>query len=103
MACEADGCSAQAEIETTMATILLVEDDDQVRVLTGSFLEQQGHQVLSAGTPGGAIAILKKTEHVDLLFTDVDLKGEIAAGIDLAADAKHIHPNLKVLYTTDRA
>jgi DNA-binding NtrC family response regulator len=86
-----------------MATILLVEGDDQVRVLTGSFLEQRGHQVLSAGTPDGAIAILKKTQHVDLLFTDVDLKGEIAAGIDLAADAKHIHPNLKVLYTTGRA
>jgi DNA-binding NtrC family response regulator len=85
-----------------MATILLVEGDDQVRVLTGSFLEQRGHQVLSAGTPDGAIAILK-TQHVDLLFTDVDLKGEIAAGIDLAADAKHIHPNLKVLYTTGRA
>jgi DNA-binding NtrC family response regulator len=86
-----------------MATILLVEGDDQVRVLTGSFLEQRGHQVLSAGTADGAIAILKKTHHVDLLFTDVDLKGEIAAGIDLAADAKHIHPNLKVLYTTGRA
>jgi len=86
-----------------MATILLVEGDDQVTVLTGSFLEQRGHQLLSAGTPDGAIAILKKTHHVDLLFTDVDLKGEIAAGIDLAADAKHIHPNLKVLYTTGRA
>jgi len=86
-----------------MATILLVEGDDQVTVLTGSFLEQRGHQLLSAGTPDGAIAILKKTPHVDLLFTDVDLKGEIAAGIDLAADAKHIHPNLKVLYTTGRA
>jgi len=86
-----------------MATILLVEGDDQVRVLTGSFLEQQGHRVLSAGTPGGAIAILKKTDHVDLLFTDVDLKDEISAGIDLAADAKHIHPSLKVLYTTGRS
>jgi len=69
-----------------MATILLVEGDDQVRVLTGSFLEQQGHRLLSAGTPDGAIAILKKTEHVDLLFTDVDLKGEISAGIDLATE-----------------
>jgi DNA-binding NtrC family response regulator len=86
-----------------MATIVLVEDTDQVRVLTQSYLEQDGHQVLSAGTPGGAIAILQRTEGVDLLFTDVDLKGEIAAGIDLAADAKHIHPNLKVLYTTSRA
>ena len=86
-----------------MATVLLVEDDDQVRVLTGSFFEQQGHRVLSAGTAGGAIAILKKTDHVDLLFTDLDLKGEIAAGIDLAVDAKQVHPNLKVLYTTSRA
>ena len=53
-ACEADGCSAHAEIETTMATILLVEGDDQVRVLTGSFLEQQGHRVaqkIGATTP----------------------------------------------------
>jgi len=94
---------ASSANRSTMATILLVEGDDQVRVLTGSFLEQQGHRLLSAGTPDGAIAILKKTEHVDLLFTDVDLKGEISAGIDLAADAKHIHHNLKVLYTTDRA
>ncbi len=59
--------------------------------------------MLSAGTAGGAIAILKKADHVDLLFTDVDLKGEIAAGIDLAVDAKQVHPNLKVLYTTGRA
>ncbi len=86
-----------------MAIVLLVEDDDQVRVLTGSFLEQQGHRVLSAGTAGGAIAILKKTDHVDLLFTDVDLRGEIAAGIDLAVDAKQAHANLRVLYTTGRA
>lgn len=87
----------------TMATVLLVEDDDQVRVLAESCLEQQGHQVWSAGTGRGAIAILKGQEDVDLLFTDIDLKGEIAAGIDLALDAKQLHPNLKVLYTTSRA
>ena len=33
-----------------MATVLLVEDDDQVRVLAESYLEEQGHEVLSAGT-----------------------------------------------------
>jgi len=44
----------------TMATVLLVEDDDQVRVLSESCLEQQGHQVLSAGTEKGAIAFLKR-------------------------------------------
>jgi DNA-binding NtrC family response regulator len=86
-----------------MATVLLVEDDDQVRVLTESFLEQQGHRTLSAGTPDGAMAILNKMADVDVLFTDLELKGEIAAGIKLAKEAKQLRPNLKVLYTTGRA
>jgi len=60
-----------------MATVLLVEGDDQVRVLAESYLEEQGHEVLSAGTAPGALALLDKTSRVDLLITDVDLKEEI--------------------------
>ena len=86
-----------------MATVLLVEGDDQVRVLAESYLEEQGHEVLSAGTAPGALALLDKTSRVDLLFTDVDLKEEIAAGIELAQQAVKTSPNLKVLYTTDRS
>jgi two-component system cell cycle sensor histidine kinase/response regulator CckA len=86
-----------------MATVLLVEGDDQVRVLAESYLEEQGHEVLSAGTAPGALALLDKTSGVDLLFTDVDLKEEIAAGIELAQQAVKASPNLKVLYTTDRS
>jgi len=41
-----------------MAVVLIVEDEDQVRVLAESYLEEQGHQVLSAGTPAGALALL---------------------------------------------
>ena len=33
-----------------MATVLFDEDDDQVRVLAESYLKEQGHEVLSAGT-----------------------------------------------------
>lgn len=43
-----------------MATVLLVEDEDQVRLLAESYLEEQGRQVLSARTPEGALAILAK-------------------------------------------
>jgi CheY-like chemotaxis protein len=85
-----------------MAIVLLVEDEEQVRVLAQSYLEEHGHQVLSAGTPGGAIAILQSTAHVDLLFTDIDLKDVIASGIELAQDAVVRWPHLKVLYTTGR-
>jgi len=85
-----------------MAIVLLVEDEEQVRVLAQSYLEERGHQVLSAGTPDGAMAILRRTAHVDLLFTDIDLKDVIASGIELAHDAVARFPNLKVLYTTGR-
>jgi DNA-binding NtrC family response regulator len=86
-----------------MATILLVEDEDQVRLLAESYLEEQGHQVLSAGTPEGALAILDTKTGIDLLFTDLDLKGDIHAGINLADEAIKILPQLKVLYSTGRA
>jgi DNA-binding NtrC family response regulator len=85
-----------------MATVLLVEDDDQVRVLTESYLEEQGHEVLSAGTAAGALALLEKSPNVDVLFTSIDLKGKVAAGIELAKDAFQRKSNLKVLYTTER-
>jgi DNA-binding NtrC family response regulator len=86
-----------------MATVLLVEDEDQVRLLAESYLEEQGHKVLSAGTPEGALAVLQNESRVDILFTDLDLKGDIHAGINLANEAIRILPQLRVLYTTGRA
>ena len=85
-----------------MATVLLTEDDDQVRVLAESYLEEQGHEVFSAGTAAGALALLDKSLEIDLLFTNVDLKGKVAAGIELAREAVERQPGLKVLYTTER-
>jgi CheY-like chemotaxis protein len=86
-----------------MAVVLVVEDEDQVRVLAESYLEEQGHEVLSAGTPIGALALLRQSAPVDLLFTDLDLKGDIQAGIELAKAAVKLCPRLRVLYTTGRA
>ena len=86
-----------------MAVVLVVEDEDQVRVLAESYLEEQGHRVLSAGTPAGALAILHRSPAVDLLFTDLDLKSDIHAGIELAMAAVKLRPRLRVLYTTGRA
>jgi CheY-like chemotaxis protein len=86
-----------------MAVVLVVEDEDQVRVLAEFYLEEQGHEVLSAGTPSGALALLRQSAPVDLLFTDLDLKGDIQAGIELAKAAVKLCPQLRVLYTTGRA
>jgi CheY-like chemotaxis protein len=51
----------------------------------------------------GALAILQNSDAVELLFTDLDLKGDIHAGIELAKAAARLQPRLKVLYTTGRA
>jgi hypothetical protein len=47
---------------------------------------------LSAGTAPGALALVAKTSQLDLLFTNVDLKGKIAAGIELAQEAGQSQP-----------
>jgi DNA-binding NtrC family response regulator len=83
-----------------MAVVLIVEDEEQVRVLAESFLQSEGHETVSAATADEAMAALDVTEHVDLLFTDLALHGEIHAGLDLARRAVERRPDLKVLYTT---
>ena len=57
-----------------MAVILLVEDEDQVRVLSESFLQTAGHATLSAGSMEQALALLSTPQPVDLLFIDLNLK-----------------------------
>ena len=70
-----------------MAVVLIVEDEEQVRVLAESYLQEQGHQTVSAATAEEALAALDVTEHVDLLFTDIGLHGDLHAGLELAKQA----------------
>ena len=83
-----------------MAVVLIVEDDDQVRVLAESFLQTEGHKTLSAATIEQALALLQDEETIDLLFTDLGLVDGPEAGLHLASKAFEIRPDLKVLYTT---
>jgi DNA-binding NtrC family response regulator len=86
-----------------MATILIVEDEEQVLVLTESYLREQGHQTVSAATAEQALAIFDVTERVDAMLTDIVLLGNAQAGLDLAKEAVKRRPDLKVLYTTGQA
>jgi two-component system, cell cycle sensor histidine kinase and response regulator CckA len=83
-----------------VATILLVEDDEQVRVLAESFLQSTGHTTLSAGSTEQALAVLASDQCVDLLFVDIRLEAESEAGLALATKAVEMRPDLKVLYTS---
>jgi CheY-like chemotaxis protein len=85
-------------------SILVVEDEDDVRELVATSLRHRGFSVLSVPNAEVALQILMEQVKFDLLFTDIVMPG--ADGFDLAAQAKLIRPSLKVLYSTgfaDRA
>ena len=83
-----------------MGRILIVEDDDQVRVLATGILEDGGHQTLSASTVEQALALLEGGEQVDLIFIDIALQSDIQAGLMLAQEAIKRKSDVPVLYTT---
>ncbi|MFZ0346934.1 MAG: response regulator [Pseudolabrys sp.] len=83
-----------------MAVVLIVEDEDQVRVLAEGILQDGGHETLSASTAEQALALLDGAQQVDLVFTDIGLQSDIQAGLMLAQEATKQKTDLPVLYTT---
>jgi DNA-binding NtrC family response regulator len=79
---------------------LIVEDEAQVLLLAESYLEENGHKTFSASTSAEALAILEGDDTVDVLFTDLGLRDELQAGLELAKSAVERRPGLTVLYTT---
>ena len=85
-----------------VAIVLIVEDEDQVRVLAESFLQGEGHTTLSAATVDQAVALLESEDPIDVLFADVTIQDGPEAGLALASKAVERRPELKVLYTSDQ-
>ena len=83
-----------------MAVILIVEDDDQVRVLAEGILQDNGHTTLSASNFDQAVALVEGTDRIDLIFTDIGLQSDIQAGLMLAQEAIKRKIDTPVLYTT---
>jgi len=78
-------------------TILLAEDDEQVRELASEALSAAGYSVLAAETPQAAISICRNHgAKIDLLLTDVVMP--IIGGRELARQLIAIRPELRVLY-----
>ncbi|MDR5761246.1 ATP-binding protein [Caballeronia sp. LZ035] len=58
-------------------TILVAEDDPDVRLAAIDMLAQLGYKVFSAHDGDGALDVLQRVPHVDLLFTDVVMPGTV--------------------------
>jgi DNA-binding response OmpR family regulator len=86
-----------------MATVLLVEDEIEIRELIEAAFEECGMVVRSTGTDRSAYEILEKeARSFSLLVADINL-GEGTTGFDVARRARKLNPKLNVIYITGQA
>ncbi|MGJ7546785.1 ATP-binding protein [Variovorax sp. LT1R16] len=80
-------------------TVLVAEDDEQVRAIVVETLKELGYQVLVASDAEEALAVVKSGIKIDLLFTDVVMPGPLRSP-ELAHKARELLPNIAVLFTS---
>ena len=98
----------QEDVETPIAagpatggteTVLVVEDDADVRSTVVDMLLELGYRVLQARDAQGALAIVESGIPIDLIFTDVVMPGSLRSP-ELARKARQRLPNVAVLFTS---
>jgi signal transduction histidine kinase/CheY-like chemotaxis protein len=80
-------------------SILVVEDDGDVRDYAVNSLRELGYRVFEAIDAASALQILEREPSIGLLFTDLGLPGGIDGRI-LAERAKTLRPSLRIVITT---
>jgi len=102
-----DGDSSQADVDTETPfegsgqTVLVVEDDDAVRLLISEVLTDLSYQVIEAEDADVALRALSGQDNIDLMVSDVGLPG--MNGRQLADVARQHRPHLPVLFVTGYA
>jgi PAS domain S-box-containing protein len=80
-------------------TVLVVEDDEQVRGTVIDLISELGYRVLKAKDVQSALAVLETGISIDLIFTDVVMPGQVRS-TELARQARERLPNTAVLFTS---
>ena len=60
--------------------VLIVEDEEQVRVLAEAIIRELGYETLTAATAEQALALIEERSDIDVLFTDIGLQQDAEAG-----------------------
>ena len=83
------------------ATILVVDDDADVRQVAVSSLESFGYRTLAAKNGPAALDVLERAERVDLLLVDMAMPG--MSGVELIKRARERRPGLRAMLVTGYA
>jgi PAS domain S-box-containing protein len=87
------------DADARKCTVLVVEDNDDVRELAEAVLAMAGYDVRSASSGEQALQVLEGGAPIDLLFTDVIMPGGMN-GLELVERTRALRPGLPVLVTT---
>src|SRR5271168_4271531 len=82
--------------DTQAKTILVVDDEPEIRKLVTAMLTRNGYRVLTADTGDNAIRLFRNNPGVDLLLTDVVAPG--MSGPMIADQIAQIRPDVKVVF-----
>ena len=84
---------------SSTGTVLLVEDEENLRRAASKMLKSLGYTVFETGSGPEALTYLRSGRQVDLLFSDVVMPGGMT-GVELAGIARATWPQLKILLTS---
>ena len=92
----------EGEPQASAARILVVDDEEVVRMLVVDLLREHGHAVQEAGDGYVAMSKLQSSDAFDLMITDIGLPGGLD-GSTLARHARLLRPVLPILFITGYA
>lgn len=89
--------AASDRVAIAQGTILVVDDELEIRELIAEWLVGHGYTVLVAGNAAEALQLIEADRTIELMCTDIVMPGELN-GFDLARRAEEIRPGMKLLY-----
>ena len=81
------------------ATILVVEDEPDLRDVVADLLEDLGYRTLAVASGAAALEALRNDRGIDLVFTDLVMPGPVD-GLALAEQARRLYPGIRVVFTS---
>ena len=82
--------------------VLVVEDDERLRRVSLRQLRELGYRTIEAETAARGLEIMRTSQPIDLLFTDIVMPGGLD-GWSLALEGERLRPGLKTLFTSGYA
>lgn len=76
-------------------TVLLVDDDNDVRETSADMLEELGYQVMQAASGAEALHKLQENPDLEVMVTDIRMPG--MSGLELSDVAGELHRDLKII------